>query len=842
MNEMKKLMNFWLMAALLCGLGLSVTSCKDDDDGLTAEQQAEKQQGEQLEKAAKFWNVVGQLVGTNNTPDDYASQTFEPTIGEPLSGNATVRQVATNDLEAAAQRFCNLAGLPEGTVTQETAAYTWSDPDVGTLTYTKSTDEKSLATVDVNIRQVPGLRQLVYLTPEQAGHNANYTTCYYRFGDVISRVRTDDGVREFWVCVRPSFEPEGKDKSHWISLSPLPSDKLMVYKASNGNTYKLPKLLGVNNEQMGNLAEMLFAMLNPEQWQDNITYNPYKSVFNKGVPMFHDFDKSKVKYNSKHFWARVATGWDNTQVDLTTGNRVNLWKAIFGNTHESMDRLYIQGKMPLNLICSSSSWNTWTSNSPTIYETVFTNGADKESNMHHKESKERTTQVVDKRNPDNNIQFDVTQLSTEDSPEIIYDDYFKDNGAIHYCIRHATGEDLAKLTRTKYNTKTAISGFDEVFCYNKYYYPPLGYDLNLAPEIISTDQGQHNLGEYDGLDSYYRAGDVYRDDEGNRWFVVSMSGQLDQFGEKSPYSELMTFDNIQVANDGSHASNLPNRDMAIRGSLFLWQFNTYTIDKKEDVIRSQPKYSYRIWESINDYAGVDLRQLHQVVASHNHNQRQNSWLYSVAYNDGTNQQRLLRVTSDNQRDDNMFTFSYWDHYVSSPDSVTRFYPPEAFSNIGIYLSDLADQRKIDAYALDTYAMQPLLNWTGGDGVSKRNCRNTTDERAKDVRNYLYNRPVWQAFENPRDMWNAPIIFFRMTTVYDRGSSDYSIITTDGRRLTRVNSIKRVDDDGWGRDVDDFKNFKGATALVYESMTSDLNTLDGKHFAIPNWRTIPNYGR
>lgn len=46
-----------------------------------------------------------------------------------------------------------------------------------------------------------------------------------------------------------------------------------------------------------------------------------------------------------------------------------------------MDRLYIQDKMPLNLICSSSSWNTWTSNSPTIYETVFTNGADKESNM-----------------------------------------------------------------------------------------------------------------------------------------------------------------------------------------------------------------------------------------------------------------------------------------------------------------------------------------------------------------------------------------------------------------------------------------------------------------------------
>ena len=30
--NMKKRMNFWLMAALVCGLSLGVTSCKDDDD------------------------------------------------------------------------------------------------------------------------------------------------------------------------------------------------------------------------------------------------------------------------------------------------------------------------------------------------------------------------------------------------------------------------------------------------------------------------------------------------------------------------------------------------------------------------------------------------------------------------------------------------------------------------------------------------------------------------------------------------------------------------------------------------------------------------------------------
>ena len=33
-------MNLWLMAALVCGLSLSVTSCKDDDDN-TSEQRNE---------------------------------------------------------------------------------------------------------------------------------------------------------------------------------------------------------------------------------------------------------------------------------------------------------------------------------------------------------------------------------------------------------------------------------------------------------------------------------------------------------------------------------------------------------------------------------------------------------------------------------------------------------------------------------------------------------------------------------------------------------------------------------------------------------------------------------
>lgn len=36
---MKKILNFWLIATMIIGLGMSVTSCKgDNDDGKTEEQ------------------------------------------------------------------------------------------------------------------------------------------------------------------------------------------------------------------------------------------------------------------------------------------------------------------------------------------------------------------------------------------------------------------------------------------------------------------------------------------------------------------------------------------------------------------------------------------------------------------------------------------------------------------------------------------------------------------------------------------------------------------------------------------------------------------------------------
>ena len=90
MNNMKKRMNWLLMVVLVCGLSLSVTSCKDDDDDNKSEEQ---QQQEQEAQASKFWSVVGQLVSSADYTDDYQDKTFEPTYGIADATNETTRIV-----------------------------------------------------------------------------------------------------------------------------------------------------------------------------------------------------------------------------------------------------------------------------------------------------------------------------------------------------------------------------------------------------------------------------------------------------------------------------------------------------------------------------------------------------------------------------------------------------------------------------------------------------------------------------------------------------------------------------------------------------------------------------
>ena len=198
-------MNRILMALLVVGIGMSFASCKEEE--LTEEEKQQKAEKE-MAAAQEWWDVVSQLTDVQEFPDEWQKATFEPAIGKASESDPYTRVISTNDLATAAQRFAYLTGAP---VDETTADYTWSHKDAGSLTYhAGSTAGTCLAQVDVNLKQMPRLKKILYQTPEQMGENASGDfsgTAYYRFGDVVKKKRSD-GMYDYWICVRPAFSLE----------------------------------------------------------------------------------------------------------------------------------------------------------------------------------------------------------------------------------------------------------------------------------------------------------------------------------------------------------------------------------------------------------------------------------------------------------------------------------------------------------------------------------------------------------------------------------------------------------------------------------------------------------
>ena len=213
---MKKIFNLMLMAAMVWGLGLSVTSCKDDDDKKESNEQ-KKDDVNKLDtddaRVAFRWLCV--LTDTDVLTEDWASKTYEPTVGEASANNQFTRIVIVRDLDEAKEHFSKFADL---SVDQLSTSQTISGGAAGTMTWTPSkAGAQNMAEVAVNSRIMPHLQKIVYCTEEQKGDNGLFGdsmkgVAYYRFGDVV---RDSEGY--YWVCVRPSFAPD-KGDSHWINI------------------------------------------------------------------------------------------------------------------------------------------------------------------------------------------------------------------------------------------------------------------------------------------------------------------------------------------------------------------------------------------------------------------------------------------------------------------------------------------------------------------------------------------------------------------------------------------------------------------------------------------------
>ena len=501
---MRKIFNFALIAATVCCLSLAVTSCKDDDKdngNVNGEPTAEELA---VEHAETFWSVAANLVSPFDVTSDYENKTFEPTIGSPLDGSSTIRVVSTGDMSAAAKRFADLTGAP---VDENTTTYTYEDDAVGTLVYTKTNDATSLAKVDVSIKQIPHLQQIVYMTPEQMGTNGTFKgNSYYSFGDIILRYNKDNQP-EYWVCVRPALGPAGKEDTHWMTVSKLPQDNLKLLEEDRSIVAQVPTQLGKSEEHMQNLAEMLYAMFNPDQWQSNIEeYSDYGILGAKGLPIFHDMKPERVQYFNKYFWTLLEKDWEKNK----------LFQMIFGYSAEQM-KGYVNSADGLFLLGKGYTGKVG------LYQWNFKNGDGSKSNLH-------------------DMKYSVVKKTGTllNSAKLYYGEQYNDNHWVNeaffgdpnprFVFRTATGKQLAgQDPGPRFSLATNTNKIKDTFVFNN------EHNVTISPNIdpkVYTEEDVPNftkaptVGQIIGFDGniYDTKDDAFLEGGGSAAVIVYLGG------------------------------------------------------------------------------------------------------------------------------------------------------------------------------------------------------------------------------------------------------------------------------------------------------------------------------
>ena len=182
------------MAALVCSLCLSVTSCKDDDNSNVPEEQETYESLSTLEND-QLADLVAAWTDTNRDDlngTEWLNNTYEPTVGMELDeSNPGIRLVVANTVEEADSIAASMLGSL-GIDYENPVGFTYSNSQVGSIEYSHG-EGNTLGSISVDkIRQIPVLQEirLVKVLPNNAKGKP-----YYKCGDIVKY------KNRFYVCV-----------------------------------------------------------------------------------------------------------------------------------------------------------------------------------------------------------------------------------------------------------------------------------------------------------------------------------------------------------------------------------------------------------------------------------------------------------------------------------------------------------------------------------------------------------------------------------------------------------------------------------------------------------------
>ncbi len=296
---MKKKSAIWYLLVLFFGAGLMLSSCKDtwntSDHPVNPDEEALEKGSERGEA---LLGILSYTAGLDSLPDNWYDNgyTVEPTIGSIKDeANPYVRYVAASDAESAYNAYKNM--VSEDLTGEAKKTDSWFMDGIGSLNYNVSDQSDVIATVDVNVRQLPHLTQIRFVPTSALGDNSSWFSGdpYYSFGDIV----WDNQERTYWICARPNSKEAGKSTSHWISFN-LVDDNFKELKKDGCATLVLPNALGNktgSEEHIMNFFKLLNAMSPGLSLKGNVT--KFEDIKLSDVTL----DKDYLKY--------IASVWKN---------------------------------------------------------------------------------------------------------------------------------------------------------------------------------------------------------------------------------------------------------------------------------------------------------------------------------------------------------------------------------------------------------------------------------------------------------------------------------------------------------------------------------------------------
>lgn len=823
---MKKYFRYALMGVLTVGLSLAVTSCKDDDKDGGGEnmEQLESTGGEVSMEDIQLSTLISNFAEVQAdellAQSGWQSKTYEATLGLVLDeSRPTVRTIEVGTIEAADERA--EAMLRElGIDGQSPSGFTFANASVGTVSYQHGggTDANTLAVINLDVRQLPGISQLrmVKALPANDG-----TFGYYGRGDIVKK----DG--RLWICTRPATKRG--DFAYFVSF-------WTRHRTDNcrWGTYK--DMVYLASDEMASETDLISWLHTFVMWEEGYE-KVIRCLSEKGITNADDIEQlvpanridRRALINKLHIKPIDLPVEPLAMPDWIDRNK-------WGDTPKANGRYCA----PRSLLLANKFRYAI---NPCEYWVPFITWATVAEAKEIDESLKSLKSQSAKTNS-NHFQYDISTVV-----DILDNGTKLDNGgadkcqyvvaAVHWKHEYYAGNQWAIFDFTKdWNDKENVNNtnVDDISLWlscnivsGTLKFRDDGEANNTVESVwVARENDLENIEDGDFGDELknkpddetgvYQPGDMVEDETGTKWLCVWGAAHSIELGLSDKTAWFISFDNI------SNLNNMPQGvieendvvQLAVRFASAIY----YTTSSKHNDILFKGAGQLGLWQSAYDNAGIDMSKMWVMRDStwtfnsrgETRNSKTTSLFTNLAYRASDGTLRLLRTIADGTQGgterNNCYDIDGKKHDMWQYLMYKRYeyYDPQQMRDLtnaekGLGMTtwnipwkmwddkmnfgDLSIQEKVDKFAAnDKWVTLPLTGKT-----NRQQPRTRANSDMIRWQNYMWSKNDKNFYSSDaKSMFNEPVLIMRLMKVNDQGGKRPYLKSQDGRKLKVVKML------------------------------------------------------